>query len=65
MWVYCQYQLTKAIGEHFNQPGYSLADMSVTAKEQVRVNITLKRKGREKYVIRMFDTYTNGLNKNT
>ena len=33
--------LTEATGEHFNLPGHSLADISVTAIEKVKQNNTL------------------------
>ena len=43
-----------ATGEHFTQPGHSLADLQVTALERVKKNNTLYRKEREEYFIRKF-----------
>ena len=57
--------LTKATGEHFNLPGHSLADLSVTAIEQAKVNSLLYRKEREEYFIRLFNTFHKGINKKT
>ena len=57
--------LSEATGEHFNLPGHSLADVSVTAIEKVKENNTLYRKEREEYFIRLFNTYHNGINKKT
>ena len=43
---------TKATGEHFNSPGYSLSDLSITVLEKVRQKDDLYRIEREKYFIR-------------
>ena len=43
------YCLTCDTGEPFNLPGHSLADLSVTAIEQAKVNSLLYRKEREEY----------------
>ena len=56
---------SKATGEHFTQPGHSLADLQVTVLEQVKKNNTLYRKEREEYFIRKFNTFHNGINKKT
>ena len=58
-------KIEKATGEHFSQPGHSLADLSVTALERVKRNNILYRKEREEYFIRLFDTYNRGINKKT
>ena len=55
--------LNKATGDHFNQPGHSLADLTVTALEKSKRNNSLYRKEREEYFIRLFNTYHNGINK--
>ena len=47
---------------HFNQPGHSLADMSITILEQVRKNNVSYRKEREVYFLRKFDTLHRGMN---
>ena len=57
--------LTEAIAEHFNLPGHSLANFSVTALEKVKVINPLYRKEREEYFITQFNIYHNGINKNT
>ena len=55
--------LSTATGEHFNSPGHSLADMSITILERVRQKDDLYRKEREKYFIRRFNTFYGGLNR--
>ena len=54
---------TTATGRHFNLPGHSLADLSISIIEQVRKNDTLYRKEREEFHIRRFDTLHRGLNR--
>ena len=54
---------SQATGEHFNLPGHSLSDMTITILEKVRSNDDLYRKEREKYFIRKFNTFYKGLNK--
>ena len=54
---------TKATGQHFNSPGHSLSDLTITILEQVRSNDDLYRKEREKYFIRKFNTFYKGLNR--
>ena len=58
-------RLQQSTGHHFNQPGHCLADMNITAIEQVKRNNTLYRKEREEYFIRLFNTYHKGMNKKT
>ena len=55
--------VSKATGAHFNLPGHILADIRITILEQVKYNNLEYRKEREKYFIRLFNTYNNGLNK--
>ena len=38
---------TTATGQHFNSPGHSIADLSITLIEQVKKNNMLYRKERE------------------
>ena len=52
-----------ATGEHFNKPGHSLSDMTLTVLEKVRSSDDMYRKEREKYFIRKFNTYYKGLNR--
>ena len=54
---------SKATGEHFNLPGHSLSDLTVTILEQVKVNDQMYREEREHYLIRKFNTYYNGINR--
>ena len=56
-------KIDKATGDHFNKPGHSQADLSVTGLERVKRNNPLYRKEREDYFIRLFDTYHRGINK--
>ena len=53
---------SRATGAHFNLPGHSLADLSVTILEQTKSDPEYRRE-REKYFIRKFDTVNNGINK--
>ena len=55
--------LSQPAGEHFNQPGHSLSDLTVSVIEQVRSSDILYREEREHYFIRKFNTFYNGLNK--
>ena len=54
---------SQATGEHFNLPGHSLADLSITILEQTNRKSSEYRKERERYFIRKFDTYYHGINK--
>ena len=54
---------TYATGLHFNLPGHTLADLSITVVEQVRKNDIIYRKEREELHIRRFDTVKKGLNR--
>ena len=48
---------TTATGEHFNSPGHSLSDLSITILERVKTMDDLYRREREKYFIRKFNTF--------
>ena len=52
-----------AVGEHFNLPGHSTANMKVTVLEKCRQNSSLYRKARESFFINKFETKRLGLNK--
>ena len=54
---------SKATGAHFNLPGHSLADMSITVIEQTKNNNKQYRKERESFFIRKFNTYHKGMNR--
>ena len=50
-------------GEHFNEAGHTLSDMSVTILEKVKVNDINYRKERENLLIKNFKAFYNGLNR--
>ena len=52
-----------ATGQHFNSPGHSLADLSITVIEQVKKSDLVYRKEREEHHIRRFNTLYKGLNR--
>ena len=52
-----------ATGEHFNSPGHSISDLSITILEKVKRKGEAYRKEREKYFIRKFNTFYRGLNR--
>ena len=51
----------KATGEHFNSKGHTINDMRIT--EKVRYDDLPYRKERERDLIRIFDAFYNGLNR--
>ena len=55
--------LNKATGEHFNVPGHSTQNIRFTIIEQVKSLDPLYPREREKLLIRKFNTYYNGINK--
>ena len=55
-------KMDKVTGEHFNMPGHSKANMTVTILEKVKSNDTFYIKEIEKYHIRKFNTLHCGLN---
>jgi hypothetical protein len=56
-------QINKATGEHFNLPGHSMHNMKFTMLEQVMSPDPLYGREREKVLIRKFNTFYNGINK--
>ena len=56
---------SKATGYHFNLPGHSIANLTVTILEKVKKHDEQYRKQREKYFIKKFNTYYKGLNRMT
>ena len=56
-------EIDKATGAHFNMPGYSLADLRVSAIEHTKGRGIKYRKERDHYFIRIFDTFHRGFNK--
>ena len=53
----------KAIGEHFNLPGHSLANIKFTILEQAKKTDDLYRKQRETFFINKFRTLYQGINR--
>ena len=50
-------------GKHFNQPGHSVSNLRITILEKIKNLNPLYRKEREKYHIRKFNTFYNGMNR--
>ena len=56
--------IDKATSTHFTLPGHSLANLRVTAIEQIKTtNSNEYRNKREEYFIRKFDTENKGMNR--
>ena len=61
---YVSNSIDTATGSHFTQPGHSLANLQVTAIEQIKkTNDNEYRKEREEYFIRKFNTVNKGINR--
>jgi hypothetical protein len=54
---------SKATGHHFSLPGHSEKNMKFTIIEQPKYNQLEYREEREKYHIKKFDTFYNGINR--
>ena len=54
---------SQATGFHFNLPGHSKNNLTITIIEQVRKVDPCYRKEREKFFINKFNTFHNGINK--
>ena len=55
--------LSKATGEHFNGPGHSVSDMSISVVEKIFSKDGFYRKEREKFYIQKFNSKFKGLNR--
>ena len=55
--------LSRATGAHWNQPDHSLEQLKVFILEQTKNNSEEYRREREKFFIRLFDTFKSGLNR--
>ena len=53
----------RATGAHWNLPGHSLANLKIIILEQTEKNYEEYCREREKYFIRKFDTYNNGIDR--
>jgi hypothetical protein len=60
---YVENKDSTATGQHFNSPGHSLADLSITVIEQVKKIDLGYRKEREEHHIRRLNTLYKGLNR--
>ena len=56
-------QLHKSTGEHFNLPGHNSSNMKFTVIEAVKSTDPLYGREREKLLIRKFNTFYNGINR--
>ena len=55
--------LTEPSGHHFNLPGHSVADIEGIVIEKVKNSDPFVLKAREHVMIQRFDTFRNGLNR--
>ena len=55
--------LDKATGQHFNQPGHSMADMRIMVMEKVHSKDPQMRKTRESFYINKLNTFYKGMNR--
>ena len=53
----------KSTGIHFNLPGHSITDMTISVLEQVNQNNRLYREARESYIIEKFNLKYQGMNR--
>ena len=60
---YINNEKNTATGDHYNLPGHSVSDLTVTILEKVKKNCRLYRKERERYLINKFNTYYQGINR--
>ena len=61
---YCRREeISKATGAHFNKPGHSMSDMTISVLEQVSEKDTFYRECRESKHIQDFDLKYNGINR--
>ena len=54
---------TQATGLHFNLPGHSLGNMKMNILEKVAKNDDMYRQERERHLIRKFNTFYHGINR--
>ena len=55
--------ITEPSGEHFTKRGHSVANLKGQVLEKVKSKDPFILKSRESYLIKKFDTFKNGLNK--
>ena len=54
---------SRATGQHFNLPGHSMHNMKFTVIEKVKSDDPLYGREREKLMIRKFNSFYSGINK--
>ena len=54
---------SRATGQHFNLPGHSMHNMKLTVIEKVKSDDPLYGREREKLMIRKFNSFYSGINK--
>ena len=57
------FKVDQPTGDHFNQPGHSLSNLTITIIEKVKKEDKVYREQRESYFINKFNTYYEGMNK--
>ena len=55
--------VTQPTGAHFNLPGHSVANLTVTILEKVKNKCAIYRKERERFYIQKLNTLHEGMNK--
>ena len=58
-------QKDKAISNHFNSPGHSISDMTITIVEKIYNKNPLFLREKEKFYMKLFNTRLGGLNTNS
>ena len=56
-------EITKPAGEHFTKRGHSVADLRGLVLEKIKSKDPFVLRARESMLIKRFDTYSHGLNK--
>ena len=60
---YIKKYISNPTGLHFNLPGHSLGNMKMTILEKVAKNDDMYRQERERHLIRKFNTFYHGINR--
>ena len=56
-------EVEKSTGHHYNMPGHSLSDMTISVLKRIKQDDPMYRKRRESYHIAQFDLVHNGVNR--
>ena len=62
-WTVNNKHLDKATGYHFNLPGHSVSDMTITIIEKLRRTDDAYREARESMYIKLFKAKWSGMNR--